>query len=96
VPAEALSFAPFQFAPPRIRQRAAPVSSHEKEDSGMSTRSSWAAAAGLALALGGLAIVALAADKPADPKVARGKYLVEITACNDCHTAGFAPPAGKP
>lgn len=61
----------------------------------MSNRTSWAAAAGLALALGGLAIVALAADKPADPKIARGKYLVEITGCNDCHTPGFAPAGGK-
>lgn len=61
----------------------------------MNTRTSWAAAAGLALALAGLAIVAVAADKPADAAVARGKYLVEITGCNDCHTAGFAPSGGK-
>lgn len=61
----------------------------------MNNRTSWAAAAGLALALGGLAIVALAADKPAGPSVARGKYLVEIAGCNDCHTAGFAPSGGK-
>jgi mono/diheme cytochrome c family protein len=61
----------------------------------MSIKFSWAAAAGLALALGGTALLALAADKPADPKIARGKYLVEIAGCNDCHTAGFAPSGGK-
>ncbi len=61
----------------------------------MSIKTSWAAAAGLALAFGGLAILALAADKPADAKLARGKYLVEITGCNDCHTPGFGLSGGK-
>ncbi len=28
-------------------------------------------------------------------KIARGKYLVEIGGCNDCHTAGYAPSGGK-
>ncbi len=27
--------------------------------------------------------------------LARGKYLVLITGCNDCHTAGYAPSNGK-
>jgi len=61
----------------------------------MNIKTSWAAAAGLALAFGGLAILAVAADKPAGPSAARGKYLVEIAGCNDCHTAGFAPSGGK-
>ena len=26
--------------------------------------------------------------------ISRGKYLVEIGGCNDCHTAGFAPSGG--
>ncbi len=26
--------------------------------------------------------------------VSRGRYLVEIAGCNDCHTAGFAPSGG--
>jgi mono/diheme cytochrome c family protein len=30
---------------------------------------------------------------PAD--VVRGKYLVQIAGCNDCHTAGYAPSGGK-
>lgn len=25
----------------------------------------------------------------------RGKYLVQIAGCNDCHTEGYAPKAGK-
>ena len=33
------------------------------------------------------------AQKPADPN-ARGRYLVRIAGCNDCHTAGFAMSQG--
>lgn len=33
-------------------------------------------------------------DEPDDTAVARGKYLVEIGGCNDCHTAGFALSGG--
>jgi mono/diheme cytochrome c family protein len=29
------------------------------------------------------------------PEVARGRYLVQITGCNDCHTAGYAMSGGK-
>jgi mono/diheme cytochrome c family protein len=37
---------------------------------------------------------ALAADaKPAD--TARGRYLVQIGGCNDCHTAGYTTQGGK-
>jgi mono/diheme cytochrome c family protein len=36
---------------------------------------------------------ALAAGK--DPSIARGRYLVEIGGCNDCHTAGFAMSGGR-
>jgi mono/diheme cytochrome c family protein len=55
------------------------------------------AAAGIALVLFGLASLALAADgKPSsDGSVARGKYLVQVAGCNDCHTAGFAMSGGK-
>jgi mono/diheme cytochrome c family protein len=28
-------------------------------------------------------------------RLQRGKYLVKIAGCNDCHTAGYAPAAGK-
>jgi mono/diheme cytochrome c family protein len=54
------------------------------------------------LALGAaliLAAAASAADRgPQDAKRAaleRGKYLVQTSGCNDCHTAGFIPSAGK-
>lgn len=41
-----------------------------------------------------LAFPAAAQQKP-DPLVKRGKYLVQIGGCNDCHTAGYAPSGGK-
>lgn len=36
-------------------------------------------------------IPASAADKSARDQVARGKSLLIVGSCNDCHTAGFAP-----
>ena len=39
-----------------------------------------------------------AAEPPAgklSAEAARGRYLVQITGCNDCHTAGYAESAGK-
>ena len=30
-----------------------------------------------------------------DPSVKRGRYLVQIGGCNDCHTAGYAEKAGN-
>ena len=46
------------------------------------------------------ALAASAADKPAAGKseadfVARGRYLVMLGGCNDCHTPGFAAMAGN-
>src|SRR5262245_63723680 len=36
------------------------------------------------------------ADVKSDPpQVARGRYLVKVTGCNDCHTAGYAVTGGK-
>lgn len=32
-------------------------------------------------------------SQPAD--VAKGKYLVQLGGCNDCHTAGYAPSGGQ-
>lgn len=32
---------------------------------------------------------------PASDAVALGRYLVQTTGCNDCHTAGFAASGGK-
>ncbi|MGZ5229911.1 MAG: cytochrome C [Burkholderiales bacterium] len=31
----------------------------------------------------------------ADPQAQRGKYLVKISGCNDCHTPGYAMSGGK-
>jgi mono/diheme cytochrome c family protein len=43
-----------------------------------------------------LAVPALAQDKKkADPQAERGRYLIKIAGCNDCHTAGYAPTGGK-
>jgi mono/diheme cytochrome c family protein len=39
--------------------------------------------------------VAAQEKKKADPQVERGRYLIKITGCNDCHTAGYAPTGGK-
>jgi mono/diheme cytochrome c family protein len=38
-----------------------------------------------------------AAQQPGktDPAVARGRYVVSIAGCNDCHTPNFAPSGGK-
>jgi mono/diheme cytochrome c family protein len=33
--------------------------------------------------------------KPEDQQVQRGRYLVKVTGCNDCHTAGYAVSGGK-
>ena len=41
-----------------------------------------------------LAAPAFAQEK-ADPMVKRGRYLVEIGGCNDCHTAGYPASGGK-
>ena len=36
-----------------------------------------------------------AQDKKADPLVARGKYVVSIAGCNDCHTPNFPLKGGE-
>jgi mono/diheme cytochrome c family protein len=33
--------------------------------------------------------------KKSDPQVQRGRYLVQIAGCNDCHTANYAMTGGK-
>jgi mono/diheme cytochrome c family protein len=35
------------------------------------------------------------AQKADDAQIKRGRYLVMIGGCNDCHTAGYAPSGGK-
>jgi mono/diheme cytochrome c family protein len=48
----------------------------------------------LAVAAAALAFAALA-QKPDDAQIKRGRYLIQIGGCNDCHTAGYAPSGGK-
>jgi len=39
---------------------------------------------------------ALAAEGKTDAKqIERGRYMLTVGSCNDCHTAGFAPSDGK-
>jgi mono/diheme cytochrome c family protein len=46
----------------------------------------------VAFALAAAAIPSSAAEtKAAKDQIARGKYLLIVGSCNDCHTAGFAP-----
>ena len=52
-----------------------------------------AAAAFAAVAAAAQAAQPARADQTAS--VARGRYLVQIGACNDCHTAGYPEAAGK-
>ena len=46
-----------------------------------------------------LPVAAAAADgaisKTESQQVQRGRYLVKVTGCNDCHTAGYAMSGGK-
>ena len=35
------------------------------------------------------------AQKSDEAQIKRGRYLVQIGGCNDCHTAGYAPSGGK-
>jgi len=39
-------------------------------------------------------IAGAAAQSPADPAVKRGRYLVQIGGCNDCHTHGYRQAGG--
>lgn len=51
------------------------------------------ASLGVALALG-TAVTAMAGE-PAAQTLERGRYLVVIGGCNDCHTAGYPEQGGK-
>jgi mono/diheme cytochrome c family protein len=49
---------------------------------------------GLKALVAAAALLAASAALAADPQVERGKYLVTISGCNDCHTPGYF--LGKP
>ena len=53
------------------------------------------AAAFAAAALPAAAQQAKPAAKPQNAQVERGRYLVKVAGCNDCHTAGYAMAGGK-
>jgi len=42
-----------------------------------------------------VALPALAQEKKADPQVSRGRYLIQIAGCNDCHTPNYPMSGGK-
>ncbi len=64
----------------------------------MNRKSRFVRAAGLVVLI---AAGNAAAAAPSDPSaayvrdIARGRYLVKIAGCNDCHTAGYAQHGGK-
>jgi mono/diheme cytochrome c family protein len=62
----------------------------------MQTRFSIMPFAAIAIAFAATTAVAVAAETPSakDP-LARGRYLVKITGCNDCHTPGYLASEGK-
>jgi len=51
--------------------------------------------AAIALLTGAVLGQRATATPGADGTLQRGRYLVTIGGCNDCHTAGFAPSGGK-
>jgi mono/diheme cytochrome c family protein len=44
---------------------------------------------------GAIAAVAPASEQPSSAVIERGRYLVKTTGCNDCHTPGYLPAAGR-
>jgi mono/diheme cytochrome c family protein len=60
----------------------------------MSRRVALGALAGF-LAVAGLSAQAAASDTAQDARVARGRYLVTIGGCNDCHTPGYPETGAK-
>lgn len=49
------------------------------------------------IAIAALALLAAtsAFAQQTDPQVNRGRYLVKIGGCNDCHTPGYGPTGGR-
>jgi mono/diheme cytochrome c family protein len=61
----------------------------------MQRRAFIAATVAIASLVTGAAVAQQKAAKTMSAEAARGKYLVQIAGCNDCHTPGYAPSAGK-
>ena len=47
------------------------------------------------LALGMLLLSGSVSAQPATDMIGRGRYLIEIGGCNDCHTPGYSQSRGK-
>jgi mono/diheme cytochrome c family protein len=60
----------------------------------MNMRPSARLVAGLLLTLGS-AVASFASDADDGARVARGKYIVMIGGCNDCHTPGYGEKGGE-
>ena len=59
-------------------------------------RSAWlVAAVATALVAAGAGAAAQQGARKMSAEAARGRYLVQIAGCNDCHTPGYASSAGK-
>ena len=54
-----------------------------------------AVASAFAAAVAATDAAAAGPPKSSDPLVARGRYVVVIGGCNDCHTPNYAPSGGK-
>ena len=46
------------------------------------------------LAIGTLISFPVISIEQGNSEISKGKYLIEIGGCNDCHTSGFAPSGG--
>jgi mono/diheme cytochrome c family protein len=93
-------FVEFSVVAPHHHGQSAASFPPKDERRRMDGKTSMMGVAGLILAYGalaGLAGMAVGADQPAaqDRDIARGKYVIEIAGCNDCHTPGFAPSGGQ-
>lgn len=53
------------------------------------------AAVTIASFVAGAAVAQQKVTQKMSAEAARGKYLVQIAGCNDCHTPGYAPSGGK-
>lgn len=49
----------------------------------------------LAVLIAAFSATVAAADKPDARTLERGRYLVKVSGCNDCHTAGYMESGGK-
>jgi mono/diheme cytochrome c family protein len=75
----------------------------ERESVDESARAAASRCAAVLIRLAGLGLLATALishpsraqDSARSPLVERGRYLVRIAGCNDCHTAGYATAGGQ-